>query len=161
MTTTESTGAGSPDVSSPPQAEGVQPAAQPVVVTASYPAGEYLVSIAQLLVGTCETCIAQDVVELIPVRRIVHEMACHLDRLVEEGSPVSVRITAASGRVDVELRGRAVGGVAVVDTWLLEQARELFQRVEAAHRDDELVIGLSRSWDLPDGRARDDLEGAV
>ncbi|MDZ7679092.1 MAG: hypothetical protein U5K29_11130 [Acidimicrobiales bacterium] len=151
MTTTDTPGAGSPDVTSPSLGEVVPPTIEPVVVTASYPAGEYLASIAQLLVGTCETCTAQDVVELIPVRRMVHEVACHLDRLVQDGLPIAVRIAAASGQVDVELSGRTVGDGAVVDTWLLEQARQVFDRVEVDRRDDELVIGLGRIWELPGG----------
>ena len=127
----------------------VQPSVDPVVVTASYPTGEHLATIAQLLVGATEMCIWQDVAEVIPVRRMVHEMAWQLDRLAPAGSDISVTISAAAGHLGVTMRIPVAGDPPVLDTWLLDEASQVFSRVDLVEGVGELLVDLECSWTAP------------
>lgn len=124
----------------------VQPSNDPVVVSVSYPTGEHLTTIAQLLVGATEMCIWQDVAELIPVRCMVHEVAWQLDRVAAAGAAIAVTISAAEGHLGVDLRVPVAGEVPVLDTWLMEEARQVFDRIDLIEQDGDLLVSLERCW---------------
>lgn len=111
-----------------------------------FPAGQFLASVAQVVVATVETKLGRDPADVFALRRIVHEVATHLDRMASPGARVRVRVSAAPDDLRVELVGAVSVAAGDLDSWLVAEARARFDHVGIARRGARLQVVLHRRW---------------
>jgi hypothetical protein len=121
-------------------------AEDPAAVSTTFPSGQYVASLAQLLVAAVEVKLARDPSDMFAVRRVVHELATHLDRLAPDGSRVRVVVAAAPGDLSVRLAAPVPESAGTLDSWVLAEARARFDEVDVTRRGRRLGIRLRRTW---------------
>lgn len=121
----------------------------PAEVSATFVSGQYLPSLAQLLVAAVEVKLARDPSDTFPLRRVVHELATHLDRLAPAGARIRVVVSAAADDLAVRLSAPVPESAGDLDTWVVAEARARFDEVEITHRSGRAQVSLRRTWSGP------------
>lgn len=124
----------------------------PASVSATFPSGQYVASLAQMLVAAVEVKLARDPSDTFPLRRVVHELATHLDRLAPDGARIRVVVSAAADDLAVRLSAPVPDSAGDLDTWIVAEARARFDEVEVTRRGGQVRVSLRRAWSRRSGR---------
>lgn len=121
------------------------PEREPSEVTVQLPAGHHLAAIPQMIIGSLEMSLDHEIIHLMQVRQTIHEIVCHLDRVVPPGSPIELRASATGTALSVVLRAEVPESAGSIDSWLLGEAEERFEVVEIEHLDGRITVRLRSS----------------